>query len=68
MFNLLVNKIKVYQDKVEIKLNFTRLSEINNEQQNISMKLFTEQFLIKRKFRGSYKIVSYRTYDVYLTI
>ena len=68
MFNLLVNDVKVYLDKIEIKLNFTRLSEISNEQQNVSMKLFTEQFPIKRKFRGSYKIAGYREYEVYLVI
>ena len=68
MFNLLVNDVKVYLNKIEIKLNFTRLSEISNEQQNASMKLFTEQFPIKRKFRGSYKIVGYHEYEVYLVI
>ena len=68
MFNLLVNDVKVYLNKIEIKLNFTRLSEINNEQQNVSMKLFTEQFPIKRKFSGSYKITGYRKYEVYLVI
>ena len=68
MFNLLVNNIKVYKDKIEIKLNFTRQSTINNEQHDVSMKLFTEQFPIKRKFSGSYKITGYRKYEVYLVI
>lgn len=68
MYNLLVNNIKVYKDKIEIKLNFTRQSTINNEQHDVSMKLFTEQFPIKRKFSGSYKITGYREYEVYLVI
>ena len=66
MIELMVNEVKVYCEKIEIKLNYTKIKD--NSEDIKSIYLFTEKLPIKRRFRGDFKIVGYNEYKVYFVI
>ena len=66
MIDLMVNEVKVYREKIEIKLNYTKVKD--NSEDIKSIYLFTEKLPIKRHFRGEFKTFKYNEYKVYITL
>ena len=63
---LFIKQIKVYDDKIEIYLNYSINQPHTNEQ--TSKKLFTETHTTQRTFKGGTTRTYTKTYDVYVVI
>ena len=64
---LFIRKVSVYEDKIEIFLNYLPNANITPTE-TISKKLFTETFTSTRKFKGGTTKTTIKTYTVYLII
>lgn len=64
---LLIQKIKVYENKIEIHLNYSLNTNISHEK-TTSKKLFTEIYSTTRAFKGGTTKTTTKSYDVYLVI
>lgn len=62
---LLIRTIKVYENKIEIELNYSTLI---SENERTIKKVFTETFTTQRQFKGSKTKTRTKTYDIYLII
>lgn len=59
----MLNSIKVYDNKIEIGINYTINQMTSNEP--IIHKVFTETYTAERHFKGN---TTTRTYDIYVMI
>ncbi len=66
MINLLVNKVTVYTDKIEISLNYTKVDDLKDTPQTIL--LFNEKITTTRRTRGNGKYTETQKYKVYLQV
>lgn len=64
---LFIRKVNVYEDKIEIFLNYSQNTNIAIAE-TISKELFTETFTSSRKFKGGTTKTKAKTYTVYLII
>ena len=62
---LLIRTIKVYENKIEIILNY---STSNTENERTIKKIFTETFTTQRQFKNGTTKTKTKTYDIYLII
>ena len=62
---LLIRTIKVYENKIEIELNYS--TPISENERTIK-KVFTETFTTQRQFKGGKTKTRTKTYDIYLII
>ena len=62
---LLIRTIKVYENKIEIELNYS--TPISENERTIK-KIFTETFTTQRHFKGGKTKTRTKTYDIYLII
>ena len=66
MINLLIKKVLVYDNKIEISFNYTKSKSVEGEE--TSIKLFNKTFTKTRKFKGNTTKTIEKTYDVYINI
>ena len=66
MINLLIKKVLVYDNKIEISFNYTKSKSVEGEE--ASIKLFNKTFTKTRKFKGNTTKTIEKTYDVYINI
>lgn len=64
---LVIHKVNVYENKIEISLNFSLKTNISKTE-TTSKKLFTETFTSTRKFKGGTTKTTNKVYEVYLVI
>lgn len=64
---LFIKKVNVYEDKIEIFLNYSLNTNISKAE-TTSKKLFTETFTSTRKFKGGTIKTTNKVYEVYLVI
>lgn len=64
---LLIQKIKVYENKIEIYLNYSLNTTISHTE-TTSKKLFTETYSTTRTFKSGTTKTTTKLYDVYLVI
>ena len=62
---LLIRTIKVYENKIEIELNYSTPISKN---ERIIKKVFSETFTTQRQFKGGKTKTRTKTYDIYLII
>lgn len=63
---LFIQQIKIYENKIEIYLNYSITQQQNIEQS--SSKVFTETLTITRTFKGGTTKTFTKSYDVYVII
>lgn len=65
-FELFIKFVKVYENKIEIGINYAINQIANNEP--IIQKVFTETYTSKRHYKGNKIKTTTRTYDIYVVI
>lgn len=66
MINLLVKKVFVYNDKIEIAFNYTSHKAVEGEEKCI--KLFTRTFTKTRRLKNNKTKTTEKNYDIYIRI
>lgn len=66
MINLLIKKVLVFDDKIEISFNYTKSKSVEGEETII--KLFSKTFSKTRKYKGNTTKTIEKPYDVYIKI
>lgn len=65
-FELFIRFVKVYEDKIEIGINYAINSPQNNEP--IIEKVFTETYTKERHYKGSATKTTIKTFDIFVVI
>ena len=65
-FELFIKFVRVYEDKIEIGINYAVNTANNNEP--ITQKVFTETYTTERHYKGNTLKTTTRTYDIYVVI
>ncbi len=65
-FDLFIRFVKVYENKIEIGINYA-INQIENNEP-IIQKVFTETYTTERHYKGNKIKTTTRTYDIYVVI
>ena len=65
-FELFIKFVRVYENKIEIGINYAVNAANNNEP--IIQKVFTESYTTERNYKGNKLKTTIRTYDIYVVI
>lgn len=65
-FELFIKFVRVYENKIEIGINYTVNTTNNNEP--IIQKVFTETYATERNYKGNKTKTTTKTYDIYVVI
>lgn len=66
VFELFIKFVRVYENKIEIGINYAVNTANNNEP--ITQKVFTETYTTERNYKGNKTKITTRTYDIYVVI